>query len=103
MPLESVEPAGSTKGFTGRRIMKGAADISDDGASDDKEKEKPARALNVTTHFLKGDDELALSLKIKLPPTWDDKTVAEAVIKPFVEAYDKKHPDKPASPGPFTA
>ena len=103
MPLESVEPAGSTKGFTGRRIMKGAADISDDGASDDKEKEKPARALNVTTHFLKGDDELALSLKIKLPPTWDDKTVAEAVIKPFVEAYDKKHPDKPASPqGPFT-
>ena len=95
--------AGSTKGFTGRRIMKGAADIIDDGASDDKEKEKPARALNVTTHFLKGDDELALSLKIKLPPTWDDKTVAEAVIKPFVEAYDKKHPDKPASPqGPFT-
>ena len=40
---------------------------------------------------------------MKLPPAWDDKTVDEAVVQPFVEAYDKAHPDTPASAyAPFT-
>ena len=52
---------------------------------------------------MKGDESLALSLKIKLPPTWDDKSVDEAILQPFIKAYDKKYPDNPASAfAPFT-
>ena len=56
-----------------------------------------ARQLIVITHFLQGDNDLHLALKIKLPAAYDDRTVREAIVQPFVEAYDKKHPEAPAS------
>lgn len=63
----------------------------------------PVRALNVITKFFPEDDDQHEAIKIKLPPEWDSKTISEAIVAPFVAAYDEKHPDVPASAlGPFT-
>ena len=94
-PLESLEPGGPTAGFAARRR---SADVDVDMQDGDL---VPARPLNVITHL--HDEERALTLKIKLPPTWDDRTVSEAIVAPFVAAYDEKHPDHTASAqGPFS-
>ena len=64
---------------------------------------RPIRPLNVITRYRTGEADLELSLRIRLPPTWDVKTVLEAIIEPFVQEYDRRHPDDPASAhGPFT-
>ena len=55
------------------------------------------RALNVITHFMKGDNERHLGLKIKLPDSVDDRSVKEAIVDPFVAQYDKKFTKYPAS------
>lgn len=61
------------------------------------------RPLNVMTHFKKGDDNLHLGLRIKLPAKWDSRSVKEAIVDPFVTAYDNKFPAAPASAfQPFT-
>ena len=60
------------------------------------------RPLTVVTSFMKGHDELGLTLKVKLPPTADTTSVDEAVIRPFLEAYDKRHLTIIATQGPFT-
>ena len=96
-PLPALEPAGPTAAFSRRKKT-----AAEEGRESEEEADAPKRPLNVVTSFYKGHESLGLSLKIKLPPTWDDKTVAESVIKPFVEAYDKKFPETPATPqGPF--
>ena len=65
--------------------------------------DSPARALNVITHFMKGDEELHLGLKIRLTTEWDAMSVREAIIEPFVAEYDLRHPEFPASSfQPFT-
>ena len=48
---------------------------------------RPIRPLNVITRYRTGEADLELSLRIRLPPTWDVKTVLEAIIEPFVK-YD---------------
>ncbi len=75
-----------------------ASDASDEGgAAAEPPTGAPARMLNVMTHFMKGDEELHLGLKIKLPAKFDDRSVKEAIVDPFVAQYDKKFPDYPAS------
>jgi hypothetical protein len=75
-----------------------------DKADIPKATRKIHRPLTVFTHFMPdGGEDVAMSLKVKLPYSWDDRTVAEAVVQPFVEAYDKAHPDRKVSTqGPFT-
>ena len=54
-------------------------------------------------HFRKGDEKRHLSLKITLPPAWEaNKTIREAVVEPFLKAYDKRYPDDTVCDvGPF--
>ena len=118
-PLEVLEPGGDTSAFTKRDAENSmtaakAMTISEDDqkrfAKEESAKilKKPtssltARPLQVYCHFLKGAKHNSYALKLKLPPSWDDRTVDEAVIQPFLAAYDKKYPEAPATPqGPFT-
>ena len=88
-PLPTLEPGGPTASFT-RRL----------GADGTPPRSRP---LNVVTHFLRGDDARALSLKVKLPPAWDDMPVSAAVVEPFIAAYDAQFPAHAASAlAPFT-
>ena len=85
-PLEVLEPAGPT------RCAQASLREGDGG-----------RPLNVEISFLKGNAQRGLSLRVRLPRTWDSHPVSHAVVAPFVEAYDERHPDATASQhGPFT-
>ena len=91
-PLPTLQPPIPER-RNGTSAPRRRAEDDETGVSSDA----PVRMLNVVTHFMKGDGELHLGLKIKLPAKYDDRTVREAVVDPFVEAYDKRHPDYPAS------
>lgn len=101
---EELEPAGSVAPWTVRvppKSLAGAWPTAKESGTkkegDEKKPPRPIRPLNVLTRYRVGEEEHELSLRIKLPPTWDDKTVADAVIEPFVKEYDRRHPDNPAS------
>ena len=99
-PLPSLEPQLAATPTGGLNSGNATARRREEEQAEEEEKKAaagPARMLNVVTHFMKGDEELGLALKIKLPAKWDDRTVKEAIDDPFVEAYDKKHPEYPAS------
>ena len=74
-----------------------ASGASAKGGNASSEPSAPARTLNVLTHFMKGDEELNLGLKVKLPAKYDDRTIKEAIVDPFVAQYDQKFPQYPAS------
>jgi hypothetical protein len=105
-PLETLEPKlqrsprEPTGGVPAHQGEEGASGAPTSASGEDA---KPGRILNVLTHFMKGDSEQHLGLKVKLPPAYDDRTVREAIVEPFVAAYDERHPDYPLSAlGPFT-
>ena len=118
--IESLEPAGSVRKWSHDRVppktLEGAwappspSPTKENASKPGKKKEsessntpRPIRPMNVITRFRVGEDDLELTLRVKLPPTWDNKSVAEAVIEPFVAEYDRRHPENPASThSPFT-
>ena len=104
-PLETLEPRlqRSPREPTGGAPAREAAESASSAPPAPGADAKPGRILNVLTHFMKGDSEQHLGLKVKLPPMYDDRTVKEAIVEPFVAVYDERHPDYPLSAlGPFT-
>ena len=117
--IDSLEPAGPVTAWSHQRIPPKDLPGAWPPASEDKSSScdteategggrgkdtsgRPIRPLNVITRFRVGEDN-ELTLRVKLPPSWDEKTVAEAVVKPFVAEYDRRHPESPASVhAPFT-
>ena len=64
----------------------------------------PTRKLVVTAHFRREDAALALRLKLTLPLSWEERSLREAVVDPFVRVYDRQRPHAPASAAaPFDA
>ena len=92
--LEVVEPA------AGPLNTEAAGPLHTESSLDES---RGGRPLNVTTSFLDGDVHKGLSLNVRVPSTWDRCTVLEAIVAPFLDAYDARHPGEPASQyGPFT-
>ena len=94
---EELEPAGSVAPWTVRvppKSLAGAWPTAKESGTekegDEKKPPRPIRPLNVLTRYRVGEEEHELSLRIKLPPTWDDKTVADAVIEVESEVREQE-------------
>jgi hypothetical protein len=95
-PLPTITPHLSASASVGlkakKRVPGAAAEEAEEAAGSVKR-----RPLEVSTHFLRDDEEHHLALKIKLPAEFDERSVQECIVQPFIEAYDAQFPDAPAS------
>ncbi|KAL1519140.1 hypothetical protein AB1Y20_003402 [Prymnesium parvum] len=55
--------------------------------------------LVVFAHFRPPDPQLHTQLKLTLPPAWEERSIGEAVVAPFVKACDRKRGDTLVSTG----
>ena len=68
----------------------------------DAKKRMPTKKITVATHFRRNDADLASCVKITLPLSWEDRPIRDAIVAPFVRAYDAKFPQSSATAaGPY--
>ena len=68
----------------------------------DEAKRLPTQKLVVTAHYRRGDPNMGVTLKLTLPLSWEQRSIRDAVISPFVQSSGRRNPKASvAEAGPF--
>ena len=68
----------------------------------DDAKRQPTQKLFVTAYYRRDDPDTGVTLKLTLPLSWEQRSVRDAVIAPFLQSSNRRNPKASvAAAGPF--